>query len=147
MRTNEKGMVALVDALIFVAVLMIALSVTVKYIEPQEGDLSGTGEFMDAMEGVWIRLSDVGGEDDTRVSLTDALAFSMSTGEPGAMRYLEAIASEYFGEGMFRLQLSFGGESVSIGSSDGRATESSEREFPISSGGTISIRTESYAGR
>jgi hypothetical protein len=145
MRLSDRGFLAMADAMVCMAILMVAFAVTAGYAEPAEDHTTRTSEFMDAVMGVEVRMSDLGGEDDSLVSLTDMVAYGIASGDGSAMGYIAELGDAYFGEGLYRITAEFGGVGISIGDGHGRMTDSMRKEVEVTSGGTVTIKAESYA--
>ena len=145
MRTNDKGFLAMVDAVVFIGILLAALAVTAAVHDPSGERELDAKSFLDAVEGVEVRLSDFdGGEDDSLVKLTDMLAYSMATGERGPVEYLVTMADMFFGPGLYSISLAFGDLEEHIGK-EGDPMESARTEVPVQSGGSISIEAGRFA--
>jgi len=136
---NMKGMTAFADAMIFMVVIMMAISVTVS--------LNHTNEFMDVGPDVFLSyvgdtevrlsdLTDIG--DDSLVYLPDLMALSLTT-DTDVEEYLEALLDSTFGSGRYRLVLMYEGQTGIIGSEHKFFTAQYSRTIPVSIGGSIYI--------
>lgn len=136
---NMKGMTAFADAMIFMVVIMMAISVTVS--------LNHTNEFMDVGPDVFLSyvgdtevrlsdLTDIG--DDSLVYLPDLMALSLTT-DTDVEEYLEALLDSTFGSGRYRLVLMYEGQTGIIGSEHKYFTAQYSRTIPVSTGGSIYI--------
>ncbi len=145
MRLSDRGFLAMADAMVCIAILMVAFTVTAEYAEPSDDMETRTSGFMDAVLGAEVRMSDLGGDDDSLVSLTDMVAYGIAAGDWSAMGYICGLADVYFGEGMYRITAEYGGVGISAGEGRGRLLDSMWKEVEVTSGGTVAIKAESYA--
>ena len=86
---NRRGMIGMVDAMAFIIIIAVALSVTISYMDaPDWRDASG--DILDTVSGVEVRLSDMTDlEDDSLVFLTDLIAFDIRN---SALRVIADLA-------------------------------------------------------
>ena len=145
MRLSDRGFLAMADAMVCMAILLVAFTMTAGYSEPSQDHTTRTSEFMDAVMGVEVRMSDMGGEDDSLVSLTDMVAYGIVSGDGSAMGYMAELGDIYFGEGMYRITAEYNGVGLSIGDGHGQMSDSMRKEVEVTAGGTVTIKAESYA--
>ena len=89
---NHRGFVALMDAVIFTAVLMLALSATIGLGLGESADERDAGAMLDGILYAEVRMSDlVEDGDGTPVRVSDLCALMLSTGQPGVREYLVEV--------------------------------------------------------
>ena len=142
---NRKGMIGMVDAMAFIIVITLALSVTISYMDPPDWR-DPSGDVLDTICGVEVRLSDMTDlEDDSLVFLTDLIALDIRNGGHGSIDYVSQLLDVYSAGRGYHLVMTFGDGTVSVGSDVGGDNTSSRRVVFISTGGllTISLTMES----
>lgn len=142
---NRRGFVALMDAVIFTAVLMLALSATIGLGLGESADERDAGAMLDRILDAEVRMSDlVEDGDGTPVRVSDLCALMLSTGQPGVREYLVDVLEAFSGDRAYRLDLVFGDLSGSIGDGYGTPSVSAEAEVPVTTGGTLLARLSLY---
>ena len=132
-------MTAFIDAMIFLVVIMMAITVTVSLNPHQESMDVGPDVFLSYIGGTEVRLSDLTGiEDDSLVYLSDLMALSL-TQETEVEEYLEVLLDSVFGSKRYRLVIEYGELIGTIGSDISHYTSQYSRTVPISTGGSIYI--------
>lgn len=130
-------MTAMVDAMAFLVIIMIALSVTIGYISPSD-DGGSAGELLDIISEVEVRVSDMTDlEDDSVVRLTDMLAYDIVNGSTGSMEYVADVLESYTHGTMYRLVIGFGDEEKVLGGLTEGGSSGACREMFVTTGGTI----------
>ncbi len=139
MLRDAGGMTAFVDAIAFMAILVLAISaLSVSYgFEEENGP--NASEVLDAISSSKARLSDLTDmEDDAVVYVTDILAYSVHTGDGKAMEYLQDLLDRHCRGHPYSAELEFGEDRKTIG--DGvKARSGASGDYPVSSGGSIRI--------
>lgn len=134
---NRNGMTALVDAMAFLVIMLIVLSLSISHITPEEGRSSADG-IMDVLISVEVRMSDLTGlDDDSKVRLTDLVAYDMVNGTDRSLSYVEEVMDSFARGSGYRLMLEFGDLKVIIGDSDMEGSSGSVSDVFVSTGGTL----------
>ena len=130
-------MTALVDAMAFLVIMLIVLSLSISHITPEEGRSSADG-IMDVLISVEVRMSDLTGlDDDSKVRLTDLVAYDMVNGTDRSLSYVEEVMDSFARGSGYRLMLEFGDLKVIIGDSDMEGSSGSVSDVFVSTGGTL----------
>lgn len=137
---NRKGMIGMVDAMAFIIIIMIALSITVSYIDQQDWR-DPPGEVLDTLCGVEVRLSDMIDLDDgTLVPLTDLIALDIHNGGRASIDYVTKLMDVYTSGRGYLLELTFSDITVIEGGGVGGDSSFAEREAFVSTGGKLTMR-------
>ncbi len=142
---NRRGMLALMDAMLFIAVIAIALSATLQMglAERGEGDAS---DLLDGILSTEVRMSDFDESGDgSRVRLSDMIALHMTVGLEGVGDYLEELLQAYAGGRHCSLTLEFGDRVLTVGSGEGVPYMTAEREVPVTTGGHLRAELSLYS--
>ena len=137
---NRRGMIGMVDAMAFMIIIAVALSVTISYMDaPDWRDSSG--DILDTVSGVEVRLSDMTDlEDDSLVFLTDLIAFDIRNGGHGSIDYLAQILDVYSSGRGYHLELTFDDVTISVGVDVEGDTTFAHRDVFVSTGGKLAMR-------
>jgi hypothetical protein len=139
MLKDRSGFTAYVDAIAFMAIILMALSVISMQFGMDEENGPNASEAMDAISAAKVRPSDVSDLDDGAVVfLTDVLAYSLANGDGKPLEYLEEFLDLHCRGHPYRMELSYGDENSSIGEEDVKVYSGAESSFPVSLGGTLS---------
>ena len=142
---NRGGMLAMMDAMLFVAVLMVALSVTAQVMHDGSEDGRDAGDLLDSMLSSTVRMSDLSEDGDgSLVRVSDMLALHLASGEGSAMEYAEELMESFSGGRGYRLTLTFGDLSETLGDGSGTPSATAERTVPVTTGGELSARLEIF---
>ena len=134
---NRNGMTALVDAMAFLVIMLIVLSLSISHITPEEGRSSADG-IMDVLISVEVRMSDLTDlDDDSKVRLTDLLAYDMVNDTDRSLSYVEEVMDSFARGSGYRLMLEFGDLKVIIGCPDMEGSSGSVSDVFVSTGGTL----------
>ena len=134
---NRNGMTALVDAMAFLVIMLIVLSLSISHITPEEGRSSADG-IMDVLISVEVRMSDLTDlDDDSKVRLTDLVAYDMVNGTDRSLSYMEEVMDSFARGSGYRLMLEFGDLKVTIGCPDMEGSSGSVSDVFVSTGGTL----------
>ncbi len=132
-------MTAFADAMIFLIVMMMAISVIVTYNHIDQGADIGPDDVLRDISIIEMRLSDLTDiEDDSLVFLSDLMALSL-TQETDVDDYLKSILDAVFGENRYFLSYRYGELSGSIGTEFDHYTLQDSRSIPVSIGGYIDV--------
>ncbi|MBQ8179532.1 MAG: hypothetical protein IJ026_03685 [Candidatus Methanomethylophilaceae archaeon] len=138
MRVNRRGLVSLVDAMLFLLIVSLALSVPL-YLDaggdPVDADPS---TMLDDLCGARMRMSDLyPGGDGSLLPLTDMLAMDVVTGTDAALSYAGSYLDEVTGVSPYRLTLGYGDLSVVIGDEVPEPVSGASAEVPVTAGGRL----------
>ena len=143
---NRGGMTALVDAMVFMLVMMAVLSLTVHHLDPGDRGYSDAGNILDSVCGVEVRTSDLTElDDDTLIYLTDLMAHHVSVGNPEVEGYLEDLLEKRCAGRPFSLEMGYGGHHKTVGSGRGDVLTSSHKEVPVSVGGILELELRVFS--
>lgn len=130
-------MTALVDAMAFLVIMLIVLSLSISHITLEEGRSSADG-IMDVLISVEVRMSDLTDlDDDSKVRLTDLVAYDMVNGTDRSLSYVEEVMDSFARGSGYRLMLEFGDLKVIIGCLDIEGSSGSVSDVFVSTGGTL----------
>ena len=136
---NEKGMTAFADTMVFLVVMMMAITVTAITNQPNQGADIGPDDLLRDIGGIEVRLSDLTDiEDDTLVFLPDLMALSLVRGTD-VDDYLESILDSVFGKNRYYLEFQYGRMTGSVGTEFDYYRFQDSRTIPVSTGGTIDV--------
>lgn len=146
MRASRDGFVALMDAVIFTAVVMLAMSAVLGLGLQGGEDDRDPGVLLDEILSAEVRMSDlVEGGDGTLVRVSDLCALMLATDQPGVERYLVDLL-EAFSDGRgYLLELGFGSSEMSLGDGGGIPVSSAEASVPVTTGGVLEARLSLFA--
>lgn len=149
MRANDRGFVAMVDAMVFIVVIVMAASVVVGVASSTDEGSDASG-FLEDLMASEVRISDLAEGDDSLVRLSDLIALSLHTGQTGPSDYLHEVLDAYTGGAPYLLELTFEGpdgttETMRMGSAGERLSSSSERTVPVTTGGSLTARLSLYS--
>lgn len=136
-------MTAFADAMVFLVVIMVAISVSVLHSPTHDSSGIGPDDFLDVLGSIEVKLSDLTDvDDDTLVYLIDVMALSMFK-DNGVTGYLEDILETIYGGDGYTLFMEFGSASSSIGTERQIYLAEDSRSYPVSTGGAlyVSLRT------
>ncbi len=140
------------DAMIFIAVIMIAASVTLTFADSPQGDDRDAPAFLKDLLGSEVRMSDLSDGDDSVVTVSDLMALELYRGEGSALEYAAELLSAFARGRPCTLEVEFlhpSGEAFSrtLGSGGTLESVSYRAEVPVSTGGTLSARITLFASR
>ncbi len=145
MRMNRGGMLAMMDAMVFMAVIMIALSASV-YHGLQESDQRDPGDLLGSMLSAEVRMSDFREDGDgSKVKLSDLMALSLVSESEAVDVYVLELLETYSAGRHYRLTLTFGEHSKTFGEAHGMLSSASEMEVPVTTGGSLNAYLELFA--
>ena len=143
---NRGGFVALMDAVIFSAVILVALSALLGLgITAQDGDDRDVSAILGSVMSAEVRMSDLAEDGDgSMVRVSDLCALWVSTGDGDVEEYLEEALDALSGGRGYRLDLSFGEYSRSIGDGGERESMAAFADVPVTTGGTLHAELRLY---
>ena len=138
MRMRRGGFIALIDAMIFTVVVLMAMSALlgIGFVADEEG--RDASAMLDGTLSAEVRMSDlVPDGDGSLVRVSDICALEMTAGGTGVMGYLEECLVAFSQGRPFVLVLTFGDDMVSMGSPGDMEVSRAEVEGPITTGGSL----------
>lgn len=147
MRMNDSGFLAMMDALMFIAVIIVACSVVAGMDSDGGDDGSEASELLESLVSSKVRLSDLSEGDDTIVRLSDLMALHAVRGSEPVEDYISDVLTAFTGGAPFLLTIEYTAPestdapepiSAEIGTHDD-FRESAERTVPMSTGGTVRV--------
>ena len=142
---NRRGFLAMMDAMIFMMVIMVAASALLLPMA-DDGDGSDASEMLDGILSTEVRMSDlVEDGDGSKVRLSDLIALHMVSGCDGVEDYLTELMEAYSGGRGCTLTLRFGDLETVIGNGSGMPSVSAERSVPVTTGGQLTAKLELFS--
>jgi len=136
---NRRGITAFLDAMIFLVVIMMAISVGIATTYNGADDGPDPDDFLAGLSSVEIRLSDMTDiQDDSLSYVSDIMAYSLNH-ECAVEEYLKSVLDSLFGENRYCLRYEYGGSEKTIGDPGGFYPTSSERTMKVSTGGDLIV--------
>lgn len=138
MRMRRGGFIALIDAMIFTIVVLMAMSALlgIGFVADEEG--RDASAMLDGTLSAEVRMSDlVPDGDGSLVRVSDICALEMTAGGTGVMGYLEECLVAFSQGRPFVLVLTFGDDTASMGSPGDMEVSRAEVEVPITTGGSL----------
>ena len=145
MRLNRSGMTALVDAMVFMLVMTIVVSLSVHSVIGNSYVGPDAGSSLDCICGVEVRVSDMTDlDDDSLVYLTDIMAYHVARGSGDDERsqltgYLESVLNRQFGGRAYDLTMSYDGKTMDVGRDVRDTCSEAHRELQTSLGGVLTL--------
>lgn len=132
-------MTAFVDVMIFLTIMMLAITISAEVFADAEEEDIGPDEILNSLRSIEVRLSDFTGlEDDSLLYLSDIMAYSASY-ESRLPEYLGELLDELFGHGRYLLSYTYGQDTVEIGGLQVNIGSESSISIPVSIGGSIYV--------
>lgn len=132
-------MTAFADAMVFLVVIMMAISVSVLHNPIHDSSGMGPDDFLDVLGSIEVKLSDLTDvDDDTLVYLIDVMALSLIK-DNGVTEYLEKLLDDIYGRDGYSLSMEFGSASSSIGTERQVYSIEDSRTYPVSTGGALYV--------
>lgn len=136
---NRKGVIAFLDCMIFLIVIMGALSVTMTTHNNDESSDFDPEDFLTRLSKTEVRLSDLTDiDDDNLIYIADVMAYDTAN-ESIVRDYLENVLSRMFGQHRYLMTYEYGGITVSLGEMKGFYHYQSVRDIKISTGNSIYV--------
>lgn len=121
-------MTAFVDAMVFILVIMLALSVTATHVLGGDEDYPNASVFMDAVTATTVISSDVSSmESGIRTGLVDMVAYSLVTGDTGPLDYLKVLMDNHCRGHGYVMEIVYGDLSETIEYGKGTLRSSAEK--------------------
>lgn len=143
MRSSDDGFVAMMDAMIFIVVIVMAASVTAGIAIQSVQDETDTSEFLDSLLLSKVRLSDFSQGDDSIVRLSDLMALSAVGGNEKMMSYLEDALLSFSRGRPCHMLVEYENDGTSgrieLGNNIASPSMESVRETAVSTGGTLRV--------
>lgn len=125
-------MTAFVDAIVFILVIMLALSATGHHILDDEEEYPNASVFLDALNATTVLSSDISSVGyDVTADMMYMLAYSMVTGDSGPMDYLRDLMDAHCRGHGYRMEMTYGEHSETIETGKGTARSSAEKSIRI----------------
>ena len=145
MQINKRGMTAFVDAVVFMLVIMLAVSVTVHYTDGAR-EAEDASALLEDLTSVEVRLSDLTVlDDDSLAYLPDLLAYAMETGDTTPIDYAKDVLDVSCSGHAYVLTLRYMGEEMRIGDGDGTPARGTSMEVTLSTGGSLSMGLDLFS--
>ncbi len=136
---NTNGFTAFIDTMIFVVIMIIAVSVTANTFFQNDSLEADPDDFLTVLSNTEVRLSDFTDlQDDSLVYITDVMAYSLSN-ESSLDGYLAGLLEEMYGKNRFLLTYSMGKRTGSVGVEDLFYVYQSSVQVTISTGDVLYI--------
>ncbi len=144
MRLRDDGFVAMFDAMLFIALIVIASSVTMGYSDYVNHDHTDTSGFLDDLMSSEVRMSDMTEGDGSIIRMSDAIALYMVTGAGKQREYLDEVLSEFSHGRDYTLELLLdsGGSTraeLTIGGGDTPMLSRAVKTYPVSTGDVLEV--------
>ncbi len=134
---NRKGMLAMVDAMVFAVIIMAAAAVMVHSAHTGTSD-SDAGDVLESVMSSKVRMSDLREDGDgSLVKISDMVALDLVSGTTDAMEFAEECLESFSKGRPFLLTVTYGEEQAKIGSEGSRPASSASMDFPVTTGGTL----------
>ena len=137
MQMNRKGMLAMVDAMVFVVIIMAAAAVMVHSAHTGTSD-SDAGDVLESVMSSKVRMSDLReGGDGSIVKVSDMVALDLLSGTTDALDFVEECLGSFSKGRPYLLTVSFGDHQAILGSEGSRPASSASVDLPVTTGGAI----------
>ncbi len=138
-------MTAFADTILFMTIVMIAVSVTAVTSLTEDYENIPPDRFLNMVSEIEVRLSDMTDiEDDVLILLPDAMAYSIEH-ETSVSGYLASLLDAVYGPGRYCMSYTFGEGTVTIGEPREYFRSSASEEAAVSVGGHVSMKLKLYA--
>ncbi len=135
---NRKGMLAMVDAMVFIVVIMMAAAAMVHTAADRGSSDADAGDVLESVMSSKVRMSDLWeGGDGTLVKISDMVALDLVSGTECALGFAEKCLESFSKGRPFLLKVSYGGAEAMIGSEGGRPASSAAMDFQVTTGGIV----------
>lgn len=138
---SDGGFLAMMDALLFITVIIVACSIVVGTGMNDADEGVDASELLESLMSSRIRLSDVSEGDDSMVRLSDLMALHAVRGSEPVSGYIRDVLDAFTGGSAYLLTIEYTDPTGTVhGASIGTEAEyreSAERTVPMSTGGTV----------
>ena len=144
---NRGGFVALMDAVIFSAVILVALSALLGLgITAQDGDDRDVSAILGSVMSAEVRMTDLDPDGDgSRVRVSDMCALQMVVGGTDVESFLSE-ALDMFSKGRpYLLEMTFDGRSMTVGEVGMTMSSYAETDVPVTTGGSLHAELTIYS--
>jgi len=145
LKRGNKGLTAMVDAMIFIVVIGLAVGAmfALSSDDPAPNSASSITENIFSSKLRACDLFDT--EESGLVSIPDMVAVYILTGEGNVMEYIQEILDSVTQRtDSYRLDVTYQDQTVSIGSGKGDPVSGSVKEYTVTYGGTIKTNLRIY---
>jgi hypothetical protein len=145
LKSNRKGLTAMVDAMIFIVIIGLAVSAMFA-LSNNNLEANDASAVSDAVFTAKVRMCDMMDTEESRlVSIADMTAYYILTGKGNVMDYIQSILDSLMQRpGSYLLNLSYRDTTVTIGTGHGDMVSGYIRDFTVTYGGTITADLEIY---
>ena len=146
---NRRGITAVVDAMFFIILIGMAVSVISHTIQ-EDVQLSRSDHPSDVCDAVFmsdITADDYGfdSSDGKIMSVADLTAISVASGDDRSKAYLEGILDElYPWKDAYTLTVAYGDSICTLGTGYGVPSEGCTAEYALSFGGSLRVHLDVY---
>ena len=141
MRMNDGGFLAMMDALLFITIIIVACSIVAGTGLDDAEEGSDASELLESLVSSKIRLSDVSEGDDSMVRLSDLMALHAMRGSEPVSGYIRDILDAFTGGAPYLLTIEYADPSGTVHETEigteADYRESAEKTVPMSTGGTV----------
>lgn len=138
---SDGGFLAMMDALLFITVIIVACSIVVGTGSDDPDERSDASELLESLMSSKMRLSDVSEGDDSMVRLSDLMALHALRGSEPVSGYICEVLDAFTGGSSYLLTIEYTDPAGNVHRAGiGTAAEyreSAERTAPMSTGGTV----------
>lgn len=140
MHLNCSGFLALTDAMIFIAVIMIASAVIASDHGSAPTDTSDAGDILDAIVLTEVRMSDLSDDGDgSLVRFTDLLAMDVLGGGGRASEYAGDLLGRICAGRPYSMTIGYSESELRMGGDLQDWTQSVRRTVAVSTGGELTM--------
>lgn len=142
---NKRGLTAMVDAMIFIVVMGLAVAAIFAF-SGDDHTPNDASSITDNIFSAKLKACDlVDTEESGLISIPDMVAFHIIISNGMVIDYIESILDSVMQRpDSYRLDVSYHGETISIGSGRGDPVSSSAKEFTVTYGGVIETYLSLY---
>ena len=137
MRMNRRGMLAMLDAAVFVMIIMMASAVLVHNFHSGVSD-DDAGDILDSILSSEVRMADLSDEGDgSLVRISDMIALDILSGGDRALGFADDCLNRACSGRPYLLRMFYGDGTAVIGSAGGKESSSVSMERILSTGGVL----------
>jgi hypothetical protein len=140
MPKDRRGITAFLDAIVFMAILMVALTMLPSQMDGIDEGGPSASKLMDAIAASKVWMSDLSDDGDgSPVFLTDMIAYSVHTGDKRALEYLEEILDAHCRGHPYKVRISCGETEETLGDAQVWTASGAHAEYTVSTGGRLAL--------